>query len=52
MIEQRIVLLKEKREHFVAEVQALTGAIQDCEFWLSQLAEKPMPQEELTDGQC
>lgn len=43
-IEQRLVMLQreragrlQQREAATADIHAFTGAIQDCEFWLSQL---------------
>jgi hypothetical protein len=36
-IRDRIEHLSKKREEFVAEIHALTGAIKDCEFWLERL---------------
>lgn len=36
-LKERIEHLTKKREEFVAEIHALTGAIKDCEFWLERL---------------
>jgi prefoldin subunit 5 len=36
-IERRIEDLKKSRENLISNVNAVTGAIQDCEFWLGQV---------------
>jgi hypothetical protein len=36
-LRERIEHLAKKREEFMAEIHALTGAIKDCEFWLDRL---------------
>lgn len=36
-LEKRLGGLKQAHQQAVADVQALGGAIQDCEYWLSEL---------------
>ena len=40
-VEKRLAGLKEAKEQAVANLNAMNGAIQDCQFWLDQLAAKP-----------
>jgi hypothetical protein len=44
---ERMQLLKDQRERVVIDVHALSGAIQDCEFWIAQLSQ---PDQESTDA--
>ena len=39
MVEKRLEQLTAERDQLVANLQAYNGAIQDCEYWLNQLAE-------------
>lgn len=39
-LKERIEHLTKKREEFVAEIHALTGAIKDCEFWLERMTKE------------
>ncbi len=46
IIETRIEAFKAKRAALLADVSVLSGAIEDCQFWLDQLAaaeKKPEP---------
>lgn len=36
-IEARLADLKAQRDQLIANINACGGAIQDCEYWLSQL---------------
>jgi hypothetical protein len=36
-IEARLVELRKESEQLVANINAISGAIQDCEYWLAQL---------------
>ncbi len=36
-IEARLAELRAQREQMIANLNAIGGAIQDCEFWLSEL---------------
>lgn len=38
-IEDRLTTLRVQQENLIADVNALAGAIQDCEYWLTQLAD-------------
>lgn len=38
-IEKRLAELREQQEQVIAQANALAGAIQDCEYWLTLLAE-------------
>jgi len=40
-VEARIVELQKLHDQAVANMNALRGAIQDCEFWLSRLNAEP-----------
>jgi uncharacterized coiled-coil protein SlyX len=40
-IEKRLASLEEARIQQMANLNALNGAIEDCKFWLNQLAAKP-----------
>jgi hypothetical protein len=39
-IEKRMSELVAAKEKLVADLNAVSGAIQDCEYWLAKLAEK------------
>lgn len=39
LIEKRISELESERANVIAKLQAITGALQDCEYWLHQLKE-------------
>ena len=47
-VQARMKTLAADREQLVANINALNGAIQDCEFWLAELKS----QEEAGDGDC
>lgn len=36
-IEKRIAELETERDNAIAKFQALTGALQDCHYWLGQV---------------
>ena len=40
---QRKAALEEEYRQVIANANALQGAIQDCEYWLEQLARPPAP---------
>jgi prefoldin subunit 5 len=47
LIDKRIEELEAERTNAIARLQALTGALQDCEFWKAQLSEQEtIPEEE------
>ena len=35
MLEQRLFELKNKQEQLIADLNVVTGALKDCEYWLS-----------------
>lgn len=37
-VEERIADLERQKEQAVANINAVEGALQDCRFWLEQLA--------------
>jgi len=39
MIDDRKRQLERERDELIAKLHAYTGALQDCEYWLSQLDE-------------
>lgn len=41
MLEARLLELKAERQSLINNSNAFTGAIQDCEYWLEQLATPP-----------
>ena len=45
-VEARIVELQKLHDQAVANMNALRGAIQDCEFWLQRMAHEIGPSEE------
>lgn len=38
-IEKRMESLESERTQLIAKIQAITGALQDCAFWLAQMQE-------------
>jgi peptidoglycan hydrolase CwlO-like protein len=42
-VQQRLTELKKQKEQVLADVNALSGAIQDCEYWLEELNKKLAP---------
>ena len=44
-IEARITELQQQKDQAIANVNALAGAIQDCQFWLEQAKEAEKPKE-------
>jgi hypothetical protein len=42
-VETRLELLKRRQESTLADLNALGGAIQDCEFWIARLDQKDDP---------
>ena len=45
LIQERIATLTAERERIVANANALSGAIQDCQYWLEVLTQ-PQPSAE------
>ena len=43
IIEARISMLEEQREQLLAQLNAVVGALQDCQHWL-ETAKAPTPQ--------
>jgi hypothetical protein len=43
MIEARRRELEARRDQALADLNALAGALQDCEYWLTQVAETGPP---------
>ena len=53
-IEARIAELKKLWEQKRSDLDAIGGAIQDCEFWLGRMtaaAEEPLPKPSLVEGE-
>jgi hypothetical protein len=42
-IRERLAKLREQHEQATANVHALSGAIQDCEYWLEQVKKPAQP---------
>lgn len=47
LIEQQKLSYIQKRDQLMNDIAAYNGAIQDCDYWLSQL-EAPKPDEPVT----
>jgi hypothetical protein len=45
-IEKRMESLEAERTQLIAKIQAITGALQDCAFWLAQVEETKNTKEE------
>ena len=45
LLEKRLVELVEQRDQMIANINLVLGAIQDCEYWLSQIDEPQQPEE-------
>lgn len=48
-IDERLKVLKTNLQQLEAHVQALNGAVQDCEYWLDVL-NQPEPEQEVNDS--
>ncbi len=45
-IEKRMAELENERNHLINKLQAITGALQDCAYWLEQLEQPEEPESE------
>jgi hypothetical protein len=43
-LRERIAELEKLRVGYLADLNAVGGAIQDCEFWLNRLRNPPVPE--------
>jgi len=50
-IEKRLAELRQSLDRIQANGNAIGGAIQDCEFWLSQLEQEEKPKLELVSSE-
>lgn len=44
-IEKRIAELEEQRRNRIADIHAIEGAVQDCQYWLEQIKKKELVEE-------